>query len=208
MASDKEMEVILITKRFEKSEKYGDSKQAYTIFKDILNYEKYELHDKEHFWVMGIDNAGFIVCIYIVALGGGNQVKLTAAEMLDIAVSLKSKKIILAHNHPSGNVEPSENDILTTNMLYHCCYPFGIEVLDHLIITIDKYGSLEELGIMDKVKNDTTYKQLDEVYTDGQEKKAIEMAKKMLADDIDINIISKYTELTEEEIIKIKDNLK
>ena len=204
MASDKEMEVILITKRFEKSEKYGNSKQAYTIFKDILNYEKYELHDKEHFWVMGIDNAGYIVCIYIVALGGGNQVKLTAAEMLDIAVSLKSKKIVLAHNHPSGNVEPSESDILTTNMLYHCCYPFGIEVLDHLIITIDKYGSLEEMGIMDKVKNDTTYKQLDEVYIDAQESKAIEIAKNLLHLNLDIETIIKATGLTESEIKSLK----
>ena len=217
---NKGMEIILITRREQKPEKYENSKQAYNIFKEILNYEKYELRDKEHFWVMGIDNAGFIVCIYIVALGSGNQVKMTAAEILDIAVGLKSRRIILAHNHPSGNVEPSESDILTTNMLYHSCLPFGIEVLDHLIIAVGKYSSFEELGEMEKIKDDKTYKEYHEGYIEGEEKgielgieegiqkgekvgiekEKIAIAKSMLADNIDINIISKHTCLSEKEI--------
>ena len=221
---NKGMEIILITRHESKPEKYENSKHAYEIFEKILNYEKYELRDKEHFWVMGIDNAGFIVCIYIVALGSGNQVKMTAAEILDIAVGLKSRRIILAHNHLSGDVRPSESDILTTNMLYHSCLPFGIEVLDHLIIAVGKYSSFEELGEMKKIKDDKTYKEYNEGYIEGEEKgielgieegirkgekvgiekEKIAIAKSMLADNIDINIISKHTGISKKEIEMIK----
>ncbi len=225
---NKGMEVILITRHETKLEKYENSKQAYEVFEKILNYEKYELRHKEHFWVMGINNEGFIVCIYIVALGSGEQIKMTAAEILDIAVGLKSRRIILAHNHPSGDVRPSKNDILTTNMLYHSCMPFGIEIVDHLIIAVGKYSSFEEMGKMKKIKADKTFKQFDEGFSEGAERgikeglkdgiqkgkiegkkegkyeQKIVIAKKMLKENIDINIITKITKLTKKEIEKLK----
>ena len=194
------MEIILITKRKGISKKYENSEQAYKIFKEILNYEEYDLRDREHFWVMGIDNVGYIVCIYIVALGGNNQVNMTAAEMLDIAVALKAKKIVLAHNHPSGNVEPSENDILTTNMLYHACYPFGIEILDHLIIGIDKYSSFEEKQIMDYLRNDKKYKG----YAEGLDDRIIEITKNLINMNFNIEDIIKATGFSKEDIERLK----
>ncbi len=217
------VEIILITKQRGESKKYKNSEQAYRIFRDILNYEEYELRDKEHFWVMGIDTAGYIVCIYIVALGSGNQVNMTAAEIFDIAIGLKSRKIVLAHNHPSGNVEPSKNDIFTTNMLYHVSLPFGIEILDHLIIGLNKYSSFVKTGVMGKIKEDAKFKSYlegqDEGLEEGQKigmakgkvegrkENRIETAKEMLSMNYDIKDIIKITKLTKKAIIEIKDSL-
>ncbi len=206
------------------SSEYKNSKQAYEIFQKILAHEEDVLRDKEHFWVMGIDHEGYIVCIYIVALGQVNKVQMTAAEMLDIAIGLKGKKIVLAHNHPSGNTEPSEQDIEMTNILYHVCVPFGIEILDHLIITENGYYSFEEELIMKQIKDDNTHKGYVEGFDEGREagkeqglekgikqglkqgiekgieQNKIEVARTMLSENINPEIISKVLGFSIEEI--------
>ena len=57
---------------------------------------------------------------------------------------MAAASIMLAHNHPSGSLEPSEADIATTRRLVECGQLMGIEVVDHIIVTKDEYSSLRK----------------------------------------------------------------
>ena len=80
---------------------------------------------------MGIDSVGYVVCVYIAAIGADNRAIIDPVDMFDIALAKQSKKVIIAHNHPSETkkINPSENDFDLTNKLYHACLPFGIEII-------------------------------------------------------------------------------
>ena len=69
-------------------------------------------------------------------------------EIFKGAVQYSAARIILAHNHPSGDTEPSEADLLFTKRMVEAGEMMGIEVLDHFIIGADEYLSLQEYGMM------------------------------------------------------------
>ena len=108
-------------------------------------------------------------------------------------------------------------------MLYHVSLPFGIEILDHLIIGLNKYSSFVKTGVMGKIKEDAKFKSYlegqDEGLEEGQKigmakgkvegrkENRIETAKEMLSMNYDIKDIIKITKLTKKAIIEIKDSL-
>jgi len=64
------------------------------------------------------------------------------------AIDELAASIILVHNHPSGNPEPSKMDIEVTKQIYQAGEILGIKLLDHIIIAGDKFKSLAQLGII------------------------------------------------------------
>jgi DNA repair protein RadC len=64
-----------------------------------------------------------------------------------LAIKAMATRIIVAHNHPSGTVNPSRADIRLTSQISQACKIMDIELLDHLVITPDKYYSFKEEGI-------------------------------------------------------------
>lgn len=71
-------------------------------------------------------------------------------EVFHYAVRYSAARLVLAHNHPSGNVLPSKQDMRLTRRIQECGEMMGIEVLDHLIIGSKQYFSLREEGLMEK----------------------------------------------------------
>ena len=69
-------------------------------------------------------------------------------EVFTTGVALSAASVILAHNHPSGDVSPSQDDINLTRRLVQAGEIMGIDVLDHLIIGSDDFLSLKERGLM------------------------------------------------------------
>ena len=69
-------------------------------------------------------------------------------EVFNIAIRESSNSIIVVHNHPSGDVTPSKEDITTTYRLKECGDILGINLLDHIIIGDNKFTSLVEAGIL------------------------------------------------------------
>lgn len=69
-------------------------------------------------------------------------------EVFKEALLYSSNKIFLIHNHPSGDTEPSREDILITERLKKAGELLGVEVLDHIIIGNGKYSSLRECGYL------------------------------------------------------------
>ncbi|MER2129293.1 JAB domain-containing protein, partial [Solibacillus sp.] len=79
--------------------------------------------------------------------GGLNSSVAHPREIFKGAVRVSAARIIVGHNHPSGNPDPSEADILFTKRMFECGELIGIDLLDHLIIGQDRYISLKELGV-------------------------------------------------------------
>ncbi len=74
--------------------------------------------------------------------GGTNFANLLIKDVLEEPIKMKAPKIILVHNHPSGDATPSEQDVNFTNQLYDATTLLGIQLLDHLVIGNKTYTSI------------------------------------------------------------------
>lgn len=93
-----------------------------------------------------LDNKNRIIKMINVAMGGNNFANFSIAEILGEALKAKTPKMILIHNHPSGNSKPSQKDIDITAQLYKASSIVGIEFLDHIVI-----GDMEYTSIMSEI---------------------------------------------------------
>lgn len=80
----------------------------------------------------------------IVAMGALNSAAVHPREVFRTAVAVNAAALVLAHNHPSGDPEPSEDDVRLTRRLQRCGETLGIELLDHLVIGGRRWVSLRE----------------------------------------------------------------
>ena len=74
--------------------------------------------------------------------GGTNFANVSITDVLEEPIKMKAPKIILVHNHPSGDATPSGQDIVFTNQLYDATTLLGIQLLDHLVIGNKAYTSI------------------------------------------------------------------
>ena len=118
------------------------------IFQDILKTEEENDQEKEHFWAIGLTSRKQIKYIELVSLGILNQAIVHARETFRLAIQQNVESIIVAHNHPSKNTEPSPEDIAITRRLVVAGKVLGIEVLDHVIVTKNGYSSLKEKDLL------------------------------------------------------------
>lgn len=84
----------------------------------------------------------------IVALGSLNSAAVHPREVYRTAVAVNAAAVVLAHNHPSGDPEPSEDDVRLTRRLQRCGETLGIELLDHLVIGAARWVSLRERRVL------------------------------------------------------------
>jgi DNA repair protein RadC len=121
------------------------AEQAITRPKDtasMFDYLKYET--KEMFIVANLTSQNTINCIEVVATGTVNSISMRPSEVLRTAVILNMPSIILIHNHPSGDPTPSLSDISFTRTIIECGKLLSIDVLDHVIIGLNRFNSLRE----------------------------------------------------------------
>ena len=102
-----------------------------------LRFEKQEILK-----VANLDNKNKILKIKDVAKGSGNFVTTTIKSVLTEAVKIEATKIILIHNHPSGDPTPSKNDIEFTEKVQQATKILGIQLLDHIVIGKTSYVSI------------------------------------------------------------------
>ena len=112
---------------------------------------KMELGDREWFLVLALDSRLRVEAWWAAAAGWGSLVAVFPAQVLGPALALGSPRtLIIAHNHPSGDPSPSEEDIQLTHRLVAAAELVGLQVSDHLILGRDgMYASLAELGYLD-----------------------------------------------------------
>jgi len=116
---------------------------GYKLFKQFLG----EL-DREYFVVMCLDVKNQPTAINVCHIGSLNASIVHPREVMKTAILSNSASIIVAHNHPSGRPEPSQEDIDVTKRLVEAGSIIGIDVMDHLIIGEDTFISLKEKGYL------------------------------------------------------------
>lgn len=103
--------------------------------------------DREHFQVMLLNQKKAVLGIETVSIGTLNSSLVHPREVFKQAIKRSASTVILAHNHPSGNCEPSEQDLQVTSRLKEVGQIVGIEVIDHIIIGEDSYYSFRENNV-------------------------------------------------------------
>ncbi|MEY8563079.1 DNA repair protein RadC [Eggerthellaceae bacterium 3-80] len=97
---------------------------------------------QEYFVVLTLDGASRLINNTVVFQGTLNQSLVHPREVFAQAIEDRAASIIVAHNHPSGSVEPSTEDIAITNKLKEAGELLGIEVIDHILLTKDEHKSI------------------------------------------------------------------
>jgi len=112
--------------------------------KDVYEELK-EYRDKkqEYFLALYLDGANNLCETKVITIGTLNQSLVHPREVFAPAIEKRCASIIVAHNHPSGILEPSHEDIKVTKRLQECSVLLGIELLDHIIFTKEGYISVE-----------------------------------------------------------------
>ncbi|HRN80328.1 MAG TPA: DNA repair protein RadC [Ferruginibacter sp.] len=117
---------------------------------DIARYLKSTLKDfpYEVFAVVFLNRANRIKHFEIVSQGGITGTVADPRLILKKAIELEATSIVLSHNHPSGNLNPSKSDVEITQKIKQASAYFDIQVLDHIIVSEDGYFSFADEGIM------------------------------------------------------------
>jgi DNA repair protein RadC len=132
-------------KRFLKDKKtqfYLTAKDIWEELKDLRN------HKKEHFVVFYLDTRNQEIKREIISVGSLNANLVHPREVFEPAVRNLAAQIILAHNHPSGDPEPSEDDLEITKRLVESGKILGIDVVDHIIVTKNGFMSFKEKKLL------------------------------------------------------------
>jgi len=125
-----------------KSEIYLKPQDVWEELKDLRE------HKKEHFVIFYLDSRNQEIKREIISVGSLNANLVHPREVFEPAVRNLAAQIILAHNHPSGDPEPSEDDLEITKRLVESGKILGIEVIDHIIITKTGFMSFKEKGLI------------------------------------------------------------
>jgi len=121
-----------------KSELILSPKDVWENLKDIRD------HKKEHFVVFYLDTRNQEIKREIISVGTLNANLVHPREVFEPAVKNLASHVIVAHNHPSGETEPSEEDLTITKKLVEAGKILGIELIDHVIVGANGYLSLRE----------------------------------------------------------------
>jgi len=129
--------------------RHGFSKKI-TNAEDVYNHFVDELSDKkkEHFYALLLDTKNRNIAEELVSVGILDASLIHPREVFKAAISANCRSMILVHNHPSGDCEPSGADKEVTKNLLEVGEILGIDVLDHVIVGKDNYMSMKECKMM------------------------------------------------------------
>jgi len=125
----------------EEDPKIRSSNDVFTIFNPILGDLSHE-----EFWLLYLNRSNKIISRQKISQGGISGTITDVRLIIKKAIELLASSIIICHNHPSGNLEPSEADTRITLKIKEAASYFDISLLDHLIITDKGYFSYADSG--------------------------------------------------------------
>ena len=207
-----------------------NSDDIYGVMQKILLREEKIDQNREHFWVIGLENNNRILFIELVSLGTVNATLVEPMEVFSFALQKRAVKIMLCHNHPSGDLQASEADKDVTDRLIQVGLIVKTPVIDHLIISTRSYLSFDTIGLLDTLRESTkyvpTYQLIQKIREEADQlvkeaaKKAkeilkikvkeadlkakIKIAKELKSTGMGIESIAKLTGLSIEDVEKIR----
>jgi len=181
-----------------------NSQDVYNVMQQILLRENKIGRGQEHFWVVGLDSQNKIQFIELLGLGTHNRVNANPPDVFRMAIYKQAGKLILVHNHPAGDLKPSEQDHNFTDRMLKVGRLINIEVLDHLIINEESYLSFDDQGIMKQLASSGQYEIVEREKLEIEKWKARmeaerdakeEVARKMKEKGMDEKLIQELTGL-------------
>jgi DNA repair protein RadC len=134
-----------------------NSDDIYSIMQKVLLREQKIDQNREHFWVIGLEHNQRILFIELISLGTVNKALVEPMEVFSLALQKRAVKIVLCHNHPSGELKPSEADKDITDKLIQVGLIVNTPVVDHLIISNKSYLSFVDIGLLEELGESTKY---------------------------------------------------
>lgn len=125
--------------------KFGRVTSSFQLAHQMIDELKDE--PQEHLVCLYLNTKNEIIQKNSLFTGSLDQSIAHPREIFRAAVRCSAARIIVCHNHPSGNPEPSENDRVFTKRLIRCGDLMGVEVLDHIVVGHESYVSLRERGL-------------------------------------------------------------
>ena len=187
-----------------------NGEDLYRIMQQVLLREKKIDRNKEHFWVVCLAQNNRILMIELISLGTVNKTLVEPMEVFSFALQKRAVKLIMVHNHPSGEAVHSPADYAITEQMVSIGKFLQLPVIDHLIITETEYLSFAESGLLAKIvqanRYDLTFsgvqamqiqiKDMQRMQKLQMTKAKKEIAKGLLEKGVDVNIIVQTTGLT------------
>jgi DNA repair protein RadC len=140
--------VVLVKEKVEKYELPRAIMNPEDAYKAIIEITSVEEEAQEVFGILILNTKNKIVAVHEVSRGTLNSSLVCPREVFKPAVLHNAAAIVCFHNHPSGDPEPSKEDIKTTNRLVEAGEIMGIKIFDHIIVGDDGYVSLKERGVV------------------------------------------------------------
>ena len=192
------------------------SQDIYKIMQQILLRENKIDRNKEHLWTVGLDHAQRILYVELISLGTSTSAPVEPMQVYRIAVQKAAASLIVVHNHPSGEVQPSDEDIVITDRLLQVGKILGIELTDHLVISENSYNSFADTGLLNTISLSTKFvpsykkvilikKEAEKIGEEkGMQKRNIQIAIELKSMGLELEKIALATGLSITEVEKLK----
>ncbi len=119
------------------------------VSKDMLPYLKFIRHKRQEYLLsLSLDSAGRLITRRTVTIGLLDVSLAHPREVFAGPLKDRAARVVIAHNHPSGEAEPSNQDIITTQQLIAAGQILGVPLHDHIIITAKDYYSFRQNGLI------------------------------------------------------------
>lgn len=134
-----EIDVIYKRPAISSTEKVKCCDDMVKVFRDLITEGK--IDHKEFFLIALLSQNNQVLGVSRISMGSTSSTCLNIKEIFQLVIKTNSSAIILCHNHPSGNLNPSEHDILITRKVKELCELCDISLLDHIILTTEGHSS-------------------------------------------------------------------
>ena len=132
-----------INKKLEKNYIISKPEDIYDLVKDDMKY-----FEQEHFRILMLNTKNIVINIKDIFIGASNSSVIETRKVFKEALKYNAKNITICHNHPSGDPDPSKEDVNISLRIKEAGKIIGIDLLDHIIIGDNKFVSLKYKGVI------------------------------------------------------------
>jgi DNA repair protein RadC len=126
-----------------------DRDQVHSLSHIRERYSHLQNKQKEHLYAVYLNNDNRVIGDKLVSLGQSMQTSLDLKDIVRTAVLTDASAVILVHNHPSSNCEPTDSDLTATEKIQDALETFGVQLLDHVIISRKTCYSMKKEGYIE-----------------------------------------------------------
>jgi DNA repair protein RadC len=141
-----EVETVYITKiKNSELKKITKSSECANIFRSIPEYAE-NIDYCEYFYAMYLNRANAVLAVMKISMGSSTGSIVNIQKIIKSALDFNAKSVVISHNHPSGNLTASNEDINVTKKIKNALSFFEMNLLDHIILSSESYYSFVDNG--------------------------------------------------------------